>query len=75
MKIERIDWIDSCGPDGWHHPEKKSRATKCVSIGIVTAESKKAITVTSTWQVEPRTHLADLTIPKVAITRRRKLEK
>ena len=72
--FEIIEWIDSCGGSGWHTPYEECELSRCVSIGWVTAESKSAITITSHVDQTTNGHHGDITIPKLAITNRKKVK-
>ena len=68
-KLVIIEWLDSCGPAGWHSPCHDSCNARCVSIGWITDEDKECLTLTSHIQISEDLHHADLMIPKCSIIR------
>jgi len=73
--IEMIDWVDSSGPHGWNTPQKKHVELTINSVGWVTLESKRYVTLVAHIDDVYNNHHAEMTIPKCAIIKRRKLKK
>ena len=70
MKVELVEWIDSCGHNGWHRPEEGSQVSHIKSVGWISDETDQAITITSHKCDVTQTHHSDLSVPKCAITKR-----
>lgn len=71
---EWIEWDDSCGAaDGWEFrgDMEPLLPARCISVGFVMAETETYLTIAPT--VSEGLVLGRLTIPKVAIVRRRSI--
>jgi len=83
MKLVRIDWIDSVvSTSRWQYIEEAksgNRPSRCRSVGWIIYEDKAGVTLSpnlgSTSKKDPMSDQACgvITIPKVAITKRRSL--
>lgn len=72
--IVYIQWVDSCSPSdsSWHKPEELNlNPLACETVGIVVSEDEKQISVAS-CKMENGSIYGVITIPKVAIIKRRK---
>lgn len=75
MSIPRVEitWIDSCTyGDGWVAGVGSARPAPCTTVGFLLRETKSYIVIAHT--VAPEHVMGALTIPKVAITKRRRLK-
>lgn len=74
MRLMAIEWIDSCGPDGWTRTsEVETSPVVCRSVGWIIAESEEAMTIAPHLgpdSEDPQCNGA-ITIPKVCVTKRR----
>ena len=73
MELVYIEWLDSCGPDGWHDPEKAKKIIKSMrikSVGWVTDETEEVLILTGHIHIKHKHHHAAIAIPKCAITKR-----
>lgn len=73
-----IEWIDSCSTRGWNPPANISRApTHCFSVGWLLEETSHVVLLVASAGLTPQDDFDDvagqITIPKVAIVRRRVL--
>ena len=64
-----VEWMDSSSPDGWHDPDPKPTITSIKSVGWLTNDTEEAIILTGHRDEQHNIHCADMTIPKVAITK------
>ena len=71
MKIVRVDWLDSSMTEGWHgmnfDAQLKPVVSKCVTVGRLLANTKKAVTLAGSWGTHPDQACAVMTIPRCAI--------
>lgn len=67
MKYVYLEWIDSVSSGGWQKHEVRDMSV--TSVGILVAEDKTSITISTS--VYGRTSESPLTIPKVAIKKRK----
>ena len=72
LRIEYVEWVDSNSSYGWRYPEDDDLPAKIKSVGILISEEKSCLTM-STSSSEGGRFLDKITIPKVAISKRRKL--
>jgi len=71
-KILLIDWVDSSSANGWNHIEAINPSLKiCTSIGFLINETKDALILAAHLSFDPDLCSGDISIPKVAIIRRR----
>jgi hypothetical protein len=71
--IYLVDWVDSCGRDGWlHEDECKAEVSRCQTVGFLVEETKEAIALalnrTATEGHRPFGEI--ITIPKCAILKK-----
>ena len=69
-----LEWVDSDHDPGWQDTDKvkaKRVVVPVPSVGFIVCEDDNSITITSS--VAPDEVLSPLTIPKNAITKRRKV--
>ena len=54
MILMIIDWVDSCGEDGWSHMREliKAEPTKCRSVGWVAKETDEFIHLVPNISIE-----------------------
>lgn len=71
MKVVNINWIDSQISQGWR-PKDSSGPCHINTVGILVYEDKKDIVV-STSVSENDNFIDQLTIPKIAITKIKRL--
>ena len=79
MKIVRVDWVDSSSVSGrpWVDMEDLRREPnlECITIGCIVRESKTSVTIASSFAYghdgQATQAIGDITIPKVAIKKRR----
>lgn len=68
-RLVYVEWVDSGCKSGWCEPDPpQDESLQCVSVGWLTHQTKKAITLTAHVQLAPRFHNSDMEIPKCAIT-------
>ncbi len=68
-----VEWVDSTGRDGWQAMDAADpEVAQCVSLGFLHSETKLAITLVQTYAKNGQ-WAANGTIPKVAITKRKKV--
>lgn len=76
MKAAYIEWLDSHSthlPGTWHEPEALSnKITVIYSVGFILKESSKSVTLVSS--VTEGQVAGDITIPKVAIIKRKRIK-
>lgn len=75
LKLVQIDWIDSTRRPGWRDSGLSPPCMKCTSVGYLVSDDPESVTVSACHSVSEDTFLDAITIPKVAITRRRWLDK
>ena len=73
-KVVIVDWLDSQSYRGWQHQNEGFEPARCRSIGFVVREDKKSLTLTTSRALDNPDVMDPLTIPKGAITRRRKVK-
>ena len=75
MKIELIDWHDSCSHYGWKDGDTKFSTATCQSVGFLHSEDKQRVTIALNRGTDGHTQpWGDLiSIPKSAIVKRRKI--
>lgn len=72
MELVEIEWLDSAEQSGWQwKPSRGVPAAPCRTAGYLIHESKRRIVIAGS--IGPDQVMSPLTIPKVAITRRRRL--
>lgn len=72
-----IDWVDSCGSQGWLQiGECKARVSECQTVGFLVDETKDAIALAlNRVTIEGHAPFGEMiTIPKFAITKKRVLK-
>lgn len=74
MKLFYIQWVDSSSSAGtWTMKEHlDGKLGICETVGWLVKESKKTITVVSS--IAPHEYGGDMTIPKVAIVKRKRIK-
>lgn len=71
MKAIYVEWVDSAASVGWYHPKNYDPAAFTVkSVGFVMQETKKTVVISTSLAYNDK-YADPLTIPKVAITKRR----
>ncbi len=69
MKIVLIEWLDSYSYGGWHNPSSESdHVSNCISIGVLSHESDKDITISQSISLNTGNHADTISIPKGSIT-------
>lgn len=71
-----VEWTDSAAIRGWHHEATflaDASPTKIVSIGYLLKETEDFVSITTSI-ADTGSAMDVLSIPKVAITRRKKLK-
>jgi hypothetical protein len=72
VNVVKVDWVDSDGFDGWHHPEEEFEVSKCVTVGILAKESKDAIRID---QSQSKSKVDNtITIPRCAIKKIKRIK-
>ena len=72
MKLIEVEWVDSASQDGWQFkPSRGGRVATCRTAGYLIHETKRRLVIAGS--ISPEQVMSPLTIPKVAITRRRRL--
>ncbi len=78
QKVFLVDWIDSCGQEGWISKDNlQVHATMCQTIGFLVGETDEAIALAlnrSTMGEGYRPYGEIICIPKVAIKKMRQLK-
>ena len=73
MQLIEVEWLDSATQDGWQFkPGRGVKAAPCRTAGYLIHETKSRIVIAGS--ISPEQVMSPLTIPKVAITRRRRLK-
>lgn len=70
-KICSVTWVDSCSLGGWQRREGNHGLSRIDSIGYIIRETRTEITITSSISQDSGNVMDALTIPKVAIVRRK----
>jgi hypothetical protein len=71
LNVVYLEWYDSCSSTGWEEKGDDSYS-KIRTVGILVSENKKCLTVSTSKSIHK--HFMDkLTIPKVCITKRKKV--
>lgn len=69
--LVRLTWLDSASSHGWLEKcEINRQPTKVHSAGFIVSESKKSITISTSYYKEGR-FMDPLTIPKCCIVKRK----
>lgn len=71
IHVERIDWVDSSSLRGWQRRDAGHSPSCIMTVGLVVGETKDAVTVSHSISEDSNVPDA-LSIPKVAIVRRRR---
>ncbi len=78
-KLVEIEWIDSSTGAGWISTEDINvEPVQCVTVGFIIRETKTAVMVAASlgiWSGVVDQACDPITIPKVAITKRRNLKR
>lgn len=74
--ILRVEWVDSVSPSeaSWQSHEQVedlSKGLSCTSVGLLVREDKISLTLAGSWSDVDYHGL--MVIPKVAVTKRRKI--
>lgn len=75
-KIIYVEWVDSSHNTGWQTAEaalKEDHLLDCKTVGFLIKETDDHLTVAQSSAVDPDQVDGVLTIPKVAITKRKYL--
>lgn len=70
MKVVYLEWLDSVSDPGWTHT-KVTEDLLIRSVGFIIEENPASITIATS--VYGKTQHSPLTIPKIAIKKRRKV--
>lgn len=69
MKIAKIEWVDSCGHNGWVHVDPEEfKPCEIVSFGILIYETPEAVCISTSEDTTNGGHSDPMTIPRCAIT-------
>ena len=74
MRTIYVEWIDSSHGSGWTPTEEAIKGAayfSCITVGFVLVEDDKHLTVTQTHTDDNKQVDGVLSIPKVAITKRK----
>ena len=73
---EVIEWIDSCISAGWHSSEMQKYApTRCTTFGFLVFENEECVCLAGSTAKNSDSDVSDvMTIPKLVITCRKKVE-
>lgn len=77
MKTLYVEWVDSCSNASrvWKDVKHTHRAlAKCKTIGFVVEENAQFITIASCTDDDGHDYAGEMTIPKSAITKRRRVK-
>lgn len=72
MKIELVEWYDSCSCNGWIPKKIEEHIDKVVSMGILFREDEDEIELVPNLGTDIKLH--PIAIPKGCILRRRQLQ-
>jgi hypothetical protein len=74
LPVYYLEWVDSASCRGWTEVERIDPSPKvCRSIGFLVMENKEVITIAGHFSDNPDLCNGDITIPKVAIIKRKKI--
>lgn len=75
-RIEDVTWVDSVMSSGWSDTKDygKDHPTRCRSVGFLLSESKSHVQLVLSQDPECDNVNGAITIPKVAITKRRRIK-
>lgn len=72
--VVRVEWVDSTGENGWQFVNQLEEGSlKAVSVGFLISETKKSVTIASSFHAGCNQVNAPMTIPKVAISKMSRL--
>lgn len=77
MRALYVEWVDSCSNTGrvWKSRENTKRdVAKCVTLGFIVEENDRFITIASSTDPDHEDYAGEMTIPKAAITKRRRVK-
>ncbi len=72
MTLLWIEWLDSCHTEGWHDEGEFAPPLRCTSIGFLHKETDQSVMLKMTRDENERWNNS-ITIPKSAITKRKKI--
>ena len=70
-----LEWMDACGKHGWTDVKDAASITRIVSVGLLVKETKKAITISTSYSPQFGQVDSPMTIPRTAIKKMKKLSR
>ena len=72
LPVVYLEWLDSCTNYGWRNPEE-GHLSKIRSIGFLVKEDKHSLTITTSASLNGQA-VDQITIPKVVVSKRKKIK-
>lgn len=72
-KAVYLEWLDSASAPSWNYKDEMQKPQTIVSVGWVVSEDDQAITITTSESSTGHACHSPLSIPKVAIKKRRRV--